>query len=290
MDPPISKGSSVKLKAIVAKPSQLSRLVDSLAKREPMAKVTLLQLLKGKYPNYSKVEVEALVACRQLKIDGETVTTQDTLYNAESEVEIVTKRYVSRGGYKLEKALQSWSLSVEGRVVVDAGSSSGGFTDCLLQHGASLVHAVDVGYNLLDYSLRIDKRVVVHERQNIMGVEHLEPQPDGAVADLSFRSITTSAKHILNLTKEGWLIALIKPQFEVPKGEETFTGVVEDQKLLFETLVGVYSALREVGIALNEFTESPIAGRKGNREFLALLTLGSGLDKREFLELLNQLI
>lgn len=72
-----------------------------------MAKVTLLQLLKGKYPNYSKVEVEALVACRQLKIDGETVTTQDTLYNAESEVEIVTKRYVSRGGYKLEKALQS---------------------------------------------------------------------------------------------------------------------------------------------------------------------------------------
>ena len=156
MDPPISKGSSVKLKAIVAKPSQLSRLVDSLAKREPMAKVTLLQLLKGKYPNYSKVEVEALVACRQLKIDGETVTTQDTLYNAESEVEIVTKRYVSRGGYKLEKALQSWSLSVEGRVVVDAGSSSGGFTDCLLQHGASLVHAVDVGYSLLDYSLRVE--------------------------------------------------------------------------------------------------------------------------------------
>lgn len=255
-----------------------------------MEKVTLLELLKTQHPNYSKKEVEALVACRQLKIDGETVTTLDSLYNLESELEIVTKRYVSRGGYKLEKGLKSWPLTVEGKVMVDAGSSSGGFTDCLLQHGATLVHAVDVGYNLLDYTLRVDKRVVVHERQNIMAIDHLEPQPDGAVADLSFRSITTSAKHILNLTREGWLIALIKPQFEVPKGEETFTGVVEDQGLLVKTLLGVYRGLREGGVAINEFTDSPILGRKGNREFLALLTLEEGLSESQFLELLHDLI
>ncbi len=255
-----------------------------------MAKVTLRELMEKRYPNYSKGEVEALVACRQLKVDGETCTTLDSLHNGEAEIEIVTKRYVSRGGYKLEKALESWSFSVAGKVVVDAGSSSGGFTDCLLQHGASLVHAVDVGYNLLDYSLRIDKRVVVHERQNIMGVEALEPQPDGAVADLSFRSITTAATHILSLTKEGWLIALIKPQFEVPKGEEEFKGVIEDSSLLYETLVGVYTSLKERGIALSQFVESPILGRKGNREFLALLNNEEGFTKEEFEERLKELI
>ncbi len=255
-----------------------------------MAKVTLRELMKRRYPNYSKGEVEALVACRQLRVDGETCTTLDSHHHPDAEIEIITKRFVSRGGYKLEQALESWSFSVEGKVVVDAGSSSGGFTDCLLQHGASLVHAVDVGYNLLDYSLRIDERVVVHERQNIMGVEQLDPQPDGAVADLSFRSITTAANHILDLTQEGWLIALIKPQFEVPKGEEEFKGVIEDPSLLYETLMEVYTSLKERGVGLSRLVESPILGRKGNREFLALLRSKEGLAKAEFEEILKELI
>ncbi|NLA93066.1 MAG: TlyA family RNA methyltransferase, partial [Spirochaetales bacterium] len=112
----------------------------------------------------------------------------------------------------------------------------------------------------------------------------------GAVADLSFRSITTAATHILSLTKEGWLIALIKPQFEVPKGEEKFKGVIEDSSLLYETLMGVYTSLQERGIALSQFVESPILGRKGNREFLALLNNKEGFTKVEFEERLKELI
>ena len=272
----------------MGKPSQLRELVANLDVK--MDKVKLRELLKAQLPTLSCAEIEALLACRQLKIGQETCTNLETLYPAKSKIEIVRKRYVSRGGYKLEKALTTWPLEVRDKVMVDAGSSSGGFSDCLLQNGAALVHAIDVGYNLLDYSLRVDKRVVVHERQNIMEKVKLEPPPHAAVADLSFRSIVTAADHILSLTQERWMVALIKPQFEVPKGAEDFNGVLDDDELLFNTLLEVFKALKERNVGFKAIMESPIRGRKGNREFLAHLERGQWLSEAEFVENLHRLI
>lgn len=261
------------------------RVMDGKRSKKP-----LFDLLQKQYPQYHKNQFEAFLACRQIIIAGETCTSLETLYPQESRVDIMFTRYVSRGGLKLEYALRSWSINVNNVVMLDAGSSTGGFTDCLLQHGASLVHAVDVGYNQLDYKLRVDGRVQVHERQNIMHITSLDPQPAAAVADLSFRSITGAASHILSLTSQSWMIALIKPQFEIAKGTHQFSGVVTGDQLLVETLLAVYKTLQEEGVGIEAIVESPILGRKGNREFLALLGYGIHLDLLKFSSALETLV
>jgi 23S rRNA (cytidine1920-2'-O)/16S rRNA (cytidine1409-2'-O)-methyltransferase len=195
------------------------------------------------------------------------------MFPPKSSVDVIFPKYVSRGGFKLEKALKEFGLDVTGLVMLDAGSSTGGFTDCLLQNGASAVHSVDVGFNLLDYKIRNDARVVVHERQNIMILEKQDivPAAQAAVADLSFRSIKGAASHILDLVGHTWMVALIKPQFEVPRWQENFFGVIEDPALMRSTLEGVYENLTSDGIGILHATVSPIKGHKGNTEFLALL-------------------
>lgn len=257
---------------------------------ENRSKKPLLDLLQNQYPQYHKKQFKAFLACRQIVIAGETCTSLETLYPQESSADIVFARYVSRGGLKLEYALRSWEIDVHDLVLLDAGSSTGGFTDCLVQHGASLVHAVDVGYNQLDYKLRIDSRVQVLERQNIMHITALDPQPVAAVADLSFRSITGAASHILSLTSESWMIALIKPQFEIAKGNQQFSGVVTGDQLLVETLLDVYKKLQAEDVGIEAIIESPILGRKGNREFLALLRYGMHLDLAKVSSALELLI
>lgn len=250
----------------------------------------VLKLLQEQFPSYSKEKLEALIACRQIKIGNESVVSLNQLFSSDSLITIIESKYVSRGGEKLEFALKEFNLKVDNLIVLDAGSSTGGFTDCLLQHGVKLVHAVDVGYNQLDYKLRIDKKVVVHERTNIMKVTTLEPQVDAAVADLSFRSITKAASHILSLTKQKWMVALIKPQFEVPKNETGFFGVIENSSLLKDVLIQVYKQLIKEGVFIISFIESPIRGRKGNREYLALLSdQNRGLSEKKFLKLIEDL-
>ncbi len=248
---------------------ELTTLSDS-----DMAQKPLIELLQNLYPDYSKEKLRALVDCREVKVNNETAVDYKQIYPTESTIAITKKQYVSRGGEKLEHALKNFSFEVENLVVIDAGSSTGGFTDALLQHGASAVHAVDVGYNLLDYKLRQDNRVIVHERQNIMKVANFDPVADVAVADLSFRSITKAAAHILSLTTKKEMIALIKPQFEVAKNSKGFSGVVQNSTLLKETLLKVYKDLALEGVIVTNLIESPIRGRKGNREFLAHLTKG----------------
>ncbi len=253
-------------------------------------KKSVLHLLSEAYPQYHRTQLRAFIDCRQVVVDGETCVDPKTLYPVESSVSIEIPRFVSRGGLKLEHALDSWGIDVHGLVMVDAGSSTGGFTDCLLQHGATTVHAVDVGYNQLDYRLRNDTRVVVHERQNIMHIEELKPQPQGAVADLSFRSITGAASHILSLTRDKWLISLIKPQFEVSSDLKGFAGVVEHWQQIQEILLLVYQQLETEGVGIKKIIESPIQGRKGNREFLALLEPGIYLHKQEFSRITDLLL
>ena len=250
-----------------------------------MAKQSILQLLRQKNPLLTKDQATALVSCKNVYVNGELCTDFRAMYPKEAIVEIIFPKYVSRGGFKLEKALEVFELDVNGLVVLDAGSSTGGFTDCLLQRGASAVHSVDVGFNLLDYKIRTDSRVHVHEKQNIMALQKgdLDPVPNAAVADLSFRSIKGAASHILELVNDSWLVALIKPQFEVPKWQENFFGVIEDENLMRETLTNVFSNLQAEDIGIYNAVKSPIKGHKGNTEFLALLKPGLAWDCDKFL-------
>ena len=250
-----------------------------------MAKLNAVQLLRLKDPSLTKDSAAALVSCRNVYVDGELCTDPKQMFNKNACVEIIFPKYVSRGGFKLEKALFSFNLDVSGLVMLDAGSSTGGFTDCLLQNGAKAVHSVDVGFNLLDFKLRSDDRVIVHEKQNIMTLSEadLVPKPQAAVADLSFRSINGAASHVLDLVGGTWMVALIKPQFEVPKWQENFFGVVEDPALMRSTLENVYEALTKDGVGIYDATVSPIRGHKGNTEFLALLKPGKAMDCGQFL-------
>ena len=238
-----------------------------------MPKLNAVQLIRLRNPEMTKDQAGALVSCRNVYINGELCTDPKQMFTSDSIVEISFPKYVSRGGFKLEKALSEFGIDVNGLVMLDAGSSTGGFTDCLLQNGAKAVHSVDVGFNLLDFKIRNDARVYVHEKQNIMTLqkEDIVPPAEAAVADLSFRSIKGAASHILDLVGDTFLIALIKPQFEVPKWQENFFGVIEDPVLMKQTLTNVYENLQQDGVGICSATVSPIRGHKGNTEFLALL-------------------
>jgi 23S rRNA (cytidine1920-2'-O)/16S rRNA (cytidine1409-2'-O)-methyltransferase len=254
-----------------------------------MARIRLLDRICELNPEDDRERLLSLVLCGDVRVDGERVRDPRRSVSRDAVVQIagrdvqsdgdasaadrLERRYVGRGGLKLEHALATWTLPVEGRVLLDAGSSTGGFTDCLLQHGARIVHAVDVGYNQLDYRLRVDERVIVHERTNIMHVDALDPPPRGAVADLSFRSLRGVASRILRLVGGTWAVLLVKPQFEWQAPPPEFDGTVPDElsdAILEETI----DALIGEGIVVAGVEESPIRGRKGNREFLVLVRGG----------------
>ena len=238
-----------------------------------MARIRLLDRLCLLHPEREREELLAHVLCGDVSVEGERVRDPRRLVRADSSVCVDASptrsgRYVGRGGVKLEHALREWGLSVRGDVVLDAGASTGGFTDCLLQHGARVVHSVDVGYNQLDYRLRTDRRVIVHERTNIMHVHSLDPAPVAAVADLSFRSLRGAAGHLLALAPR-WAVLLVKPQFEWESAPKSFDGTVPDTALA-GILIRTLSALAVEGAIPQALLESPIRGRKGNREYLLL--------------------
>lgn len=236
-----------------------------------MKKRSLLDQLCELYPHLERKELFTEIMCGKVRIKGETIKDPKRKVPVDSQPEIGIKKYVSRGGYKLEQVLKLWQIDVEGRGYLDAGCSTGGFTDCLLQSGASFVQAVDVGYNQLDYSLRVDERVYVHERTNIMHVEALDPMPFGAVADLSFRSISDAASKILSLVEGKFLIALVKPQFEVENPKDDFDGIIRESSEIFRVAKNVLFKLREEGCYVSRIDLSPVKGRKGNQELLFLI-------------------
>ncbi|TBL79867.1 TlyA family RNA methyltransferase [Paenibacillus thalictri] len=186
--------------------------------------------------------------------------------------------YVSRGGLKLKKALDTFSIALTGAVMLDIGSSTGGFTDCALQHGAAYVYAIDVGYNQLDWSIRSDPRVNVMERVNFryMKPEELNgPQPTFATIDVSFISLKLILPPLkAMLGEDGEVVALIKPQFEAGREQVGKSGVVREPAVHRQVLDSVLSFARETGFFLKGLTFSPIKGGEGNVEFLAYLTCG----------------
>lgn len=235
-------------------------------------KKSLLDLLVEQYPHINRKDLFTEIMCGKVKIDSETIRDPKRKVLINSTPEIGAKRYVSRGGYKLEQVLKLWNINVKGNGFLDAGCSTGGFTDCLLQNGASFVHAVDVGYNQLDYSLRIHKDVYVRERTNIMHLEALSPIPFAAVADLSFRSITDAAAKLLTLVSGKYLIALVKPQFEIQNPDENFDGIVRNTSEIFDVVESVLGKLWLEGSYVQKVALSPVKGRKGNQELLFLIT------------------
>jgi 23S rRNA (cytidine1920-2'-O)/16S rRNA (cytidine1409-2'-O)-methyltransferase len=237
----------------------------------------LLDLISTELPGLTREQCLSRILCGEVLVNGGVIRDPKHSTTDSDNIEFTTSQFVGRGGEKLEAALNSWDLDVAGKVLVDVGSSTGGFTDCLLQRGVLTVHAIDVGTNQLAYRLRTDARVCVHEQTNILAVSALDPVPDAAVADLSFRSLRGVARSILDLTTEGWAILLIKPQFEWAQPGPEFTGVVphvEVEPILERVLID----LADEGAVPVRLMRSPVLGRRGNTEFLAYVAKDATAD------------
>jgi 23S rRNA (cytidine1920-2'-O)/16S rRNA (cytidine1409-2'-O)-methyltransferase len=252
---------------------------------------TLLARLCAMYPEPGREHWYAAVMCGEVRVDGERVREPGRTVSAACTIAVQHEpALASRAGYKLLHALERFAVPVAGKVMLDAGAATGGFTDCLLRRGAGHVHCVDVAYGALAYRLRNDPRTTVHERTNIMHLRPgaLHPRPDGAVCDLSFRSLRGAAARILELTRDGWLLALVKPQFEwhavgggAPgEGDAAgataprFDGLVRGTDAIVAVVRTLQAGLAAEGIAMRRCTPAPVTGRRGNREVLALLTVG----------------
>lgn len=220
----------------------------------------------------------ALIMAGQVVVGDHAADKAGQLVDPETEVRIKGEYnpFVSRGGLKLEAALDQFGVSPQGRVCVDIGASTGGFTDCLLQRGAAKVYAVDVGYGQLAWKLREDPRVVSLERQNFrtMDAALIPPETNLAVIDASFISVTLFIDKVYTLLKApGEVIVLVKPQFEVERGQVGKGGVVKDEALRQGALGRVCTAAAEAGFRVVASMESPVPGaKKGNVEFLVHLT------------------
>ncbi len=245
----------------------------------PSRRVPLIDLLKGSYPEKPESELFALVLRGDVSVDGERVEKPGTRVDPTCRISLRQKSpYVSRGGEKLAHALEAWQIECKDTVWLDAGCSTGGFTDCLLAHGASLVHAVDVGVNQLDWRLRQDPRVRVMEGTNVMHLRpgDLDPAPYSVAADLSFRSLRRAAAQLLSLAREAWGIFLVKPQFEWTSPSSEFRGVVRDPGTVLAIVEDLLHGLAAEDVSVEKALLSPIRGRKGNRELLFLLRAGKG--------------
>ncbi len=180
--------------------------------------------------------------------------------------------YVSRGGFKLAEALDAFGLDVRELIAVDVGASTGGFTDVLLQRGGRRVYAVDVGHGQLAWRLRADPRVVVLERTNVRFLTALPEPVDAAVIDVSFISLSLVLPVVLRLlTDEGWIVALVKPQFEAGRGQVGKGGVVREPAIHRDVLENVLGFATRLGLTVGGCVSSPILGPAGNREFLVWL-------------------
>lgn len=233
----------------------------------------LLRHLQKLWPHMPKDRLYAAVLCANVKVNGEVCRNPQAMVSPESDFILEESRFVSRGGLKLDGVLEEFDFDPQGKICLDAGASTGGFTDCLLQRGATHVHAVDVGFNQLAWKLRSDPRVTVHEKTNLMQIspDILTPCPQMAVADLSFRSLRGAASQLLNITRGGLVLALLKPQFEHPR-ESDFTGVVRTEEARKKVLYTLIRRLEEEQVFVIDAFASPLTGRRGNAEIFVLLS------------------
>ncbi len=223
----------------------------------------------------SRAKAQALIMAGEVVVEGKAITKSGTLVAEEAAITVIEPPpFVSRGGLKLDYALDRFQLDVSSKVVADIGASTGGFTDCLLKRGASRVYAIDVGYGQLDYRLRQDSRVVVMERVNARYPINLPEKVDLATIDVSFISVEKVIPSVVQLVKEsGSLLVLIKPQFEARREEVGKGGVIKQPNIHARVLGRFIVWLIEHNFRLGGLVASPILGASGNKEFFVLLKL-----------------
>jgi 23S rRNA (cytidine1920-2'-O)/16S rRNA (cytidine1409-2'-O)-methyltransferase len=219
----------------------------------------------------SREKAQALILAGKVTLDGQRAAKPGQAVAAETSIEVdQALKYVSRGGLKLEAALETFAIDVRGKVCFDVGTSTGGFTDCLLQHGAARVHAIDTGAGQIDWKLRSDARVVLHERTNARYLQFPDvgEYADIIVCDVSFISVTLLLPALTPLLKpQGEFIVLVKPQFEVGRERVGAGGIVRDPFAHEFAVERISAAFREAGFA-TKVINSPILGAEGNKEFL----------------------
>ena len=224
----------------------------------------------------SREKARAMIMAGLVQVDRVAAEKPGHLFDPLSNLSIKKGLpYVSRGGLKLEAALDHFSVTVKDKILLDVGASTGGFTDCLLQRGAMSVVAVDVGYGQFHWKLRQDPRVVLLEKTNIRNLEprRVKQAMDGAVIDASFISLKLVFPVVSRLLKDqAFVIALVKPQFEVGRGQVGKGGVVRDPALHQEVLDRLCAFFKELGWKVEGQIPSPVLGPKGNKEFLVYLT------------------
>ncbi len=245
-----------------------------------MGKKRLDILLMERGLTESRQRAQSLIMAGQVSVDDDLVDKPGKLVSEDARVTIREGLpYVSRGGVKLEHALNRFKVDVTGRVVADVGASTGGFTDCLLQRGARRVYSIDVGYGQLAWRLRQDPRVVVLERTNIRHLESLPDPTDLATVDVAFISLKLVLPKVVNLLQpEGEIIALIKPQFEAGREQVGKGGVVKDPAVHRAVLEDIVAHAMNTRLRARGLTTSPLRGPAGNLEFFAYLSRDEHLE------------
>jgi 23S rRNA (cytidine1920-2'-O)/16S rRNA (cytidine1409-2'-O)-methyltransferase len=245
-------------------------------------KIRLDKLLLERGLTTSRERAQSLILAGQVLVGGQKIEKAGTSVDAEAEIRLLGEdlKYVGRGGLKLEKALEHWHIDVTGKVCLDVGASTGGFSDCLLQHGASRVIAVDTGRGQIDFRLRQDPRVRLLERTNARYLtrDHLGELVDFVAMDVSFISATMVLPAVIRAAfpesaaeRSGrQMVVLVKPQFEVGREQVGKGGIVRDPAAQLGAVEKVRKALLALNCARTDVIDSPILGAEGNREFLLL--------------------
>ncbi len=238
-------------------------------------KVRLDRLLVERGLVTTRQQAIGMILSGNVFVDGMLSDKAGSLIAESAEIRIKSPMpYVSRGGLKLEEAIRIFNIDIEGKIAMDVGASTGGFTDCLLQHGAKRVYAIDVGYGQLHWKLRGDPRVVNLEKTHILKLDwrRIEDPIDIATIDLSFISLTRVLPALWkHLRSSVVMIALVKPQFEVGKGKVGRGGIVRDRKKAEESVNKVTQFAEGIGFKVKGLIPSPILGQKGNVEYLLYL-------------------
>eukprot|EP00242_Pyramimonas_sp_CCMP2087_P010267 CAMPEP_0198213432 /NCGR_PEP_ID=MMETSP1445-20131203/28863_1 /TAXON_ID=36898 /ORGANISM="Pyramimonas sp., Strain CCMP2087" /LENGTH=321 /DNA_ID=CAMNT_0043888075 /DNA_START=392 /DNA_END=1357 /DNA_ORIENTATION=+ len=257
------------IQSAVQEKAEVEKLITKKKRR-------LDEICSEQHPEYSRNVIQSWIAQGKVLVDGKVVTKSGAQVKPTSKILInaVQPKYVCRAGLKMEGALKHFNVAVEGRVALDAGLSTGGFTDCLLENGVERVYGVDVGWGQVAEKIRVHKRVVVMERTNLRHLQDL-PEPVSLVTlDLSFISVLKVMPAVCRvLSLGGDVLVLIKPQFEAKKGQVGRGGVVRDPEVHTQVIEKVSSGMQLLGFEYHGFIKSPIVGQKsGNTEFLAHFT------------------
>lgn len=253
-------------------PSRAFAAVKSQKIQPPKKKKRLDEACLERYQQYSRTYIQSWILQGKVHVNGRVVNKAGTQVSDKSVIEIKAEipKYVCRAGHKLEAAIKEFGVDCDGKVALDSGLSTGGFTDCLLQHGASHVYGVDVGYGQVAEKIRVHEHVSVIERTNLRHLSKLPQLVDLVTLDLSFISILVVMPAVVKVMKtESTLLTLIKPQFEARRSQVGKGGIVRDPLVHKEVLDRIISGVEQFGFRNEGWIESPLKGAEGNIEFLA---------------------